>query len=96
MNQRAEDLAVLLRGHRACLGPGTRSLGIYGFLTWDLIRIGVATDEQLRELAEELGLDQARTERKGRVWFRQASSRADGLVIVAAGPYHNGQPPEAP
>jgi hypothetical protein len=94
VNQRCSDLAVLLGGQRAALGPGTLSLSINALLTWDLIRIGMATDEQLRVLAEDLGLDQARTERRGKVWWRTATARADGLVVVAAGPHHAGAPPD--
>jgi hypothetical protein len=93
VNQRALDLAILLGGQRAALGPGARSLGINAFLTWDLIRIGMATDEQLRELAEDLGLDQAATESRGRTWWRTAAAREEGLVVVAAGPYHEGKLP---
>lgn len=29
-----------------------------------------------------------------RVWCREAVSRADGVVVVAAGPYHEGTPPD--
>ena len=93
MRQRALDLAILLGGQLAALGPGARSVGINAFLTWDLIRIGVATDQQLRVLAEDLGLDQAATESRGRIWWRTAAARKDGLVVVAAGPYHEGKPP---
>lgn len=96
MNQRCLDLAILLSGQRAALGPGTRSLGINSLLTWDLIRIGMATDEQLRVLAEDLELTQTATERRGRTWWRTATARSEGLVIVAAGPYHKGELPEAP
>ncbi|HWO22349.1 MAG TPA: hypothetical protein VNO30_26505 [Kofleriaceae bacterium] len=94
MNQRCLDLAILLGGQRAALGPGARSLGINSFLTWDLIRIGMASDEQLRVLAEDLELTQAATERRGRIWWRTAEARKEGLVIVAAGPHHEGKPPE--
>ena len=93
MNQRCLDLAILLGGQRAALGPGTRSLGINALLAWDLIRIGMATDEQLRVLAEDLTLTQAATERRGRIWWRTATARNEGLVVVAAGPYHEGEPP---
>jgi len=93
VKQRALDLAVLLGGQRAALGPGARSLGINAFLTWDLIRIGVATDEQLRALAEDFGLDQAATESRGRIWWHTAAARKEGLVVVAAGPYHEGKLP---
>ena len=93
MKQRAHDLDVILEGVRASLGPGTVSVSVTAMLTWRLIRIGVATDDQLRALAEDFGLDQARTQRRGKVWFRSAEGREDGLVVVAAGPNHEGDPP---
>jgi hypothetical protein len=93
VNQRCLDLAILLGGQRAALGPGTRAVGISSLLTWDLIRIGMATDEQLRVLAEDLELTQAATESRGRIWWRTAEARKDGLVVVAAGPYHEGKLP---
>jgi len=93
VNQRCRDLAILLDGQRAALGPGTRSISINALLSWDLIRIGMATDEQLRVLAEDLELTQAATERRGRTWWRTATARSEGLVVVAAGPYHTGSPP---
>jgi len=48
----------------------------------------VATDEILQRLADDLGLSEARTAQKGRVWWREAVSKADGVVVVAAGPHH--------
>jgi hypothetical protein len=93
VKQRARDLHVVLEGVRASLGPGTRSVSVDALLSWTMIRIGVATDDYLRALAEDLGLDQARTERRGRIWFRQATGKGNGLVVVAAGPYHEGTPP---
>ena len=94
MNQRCLDLAILLGGQRAALGPGVRSVSIDSFMRWDLIRIGMATDEQLRVLAEDLELTQAARERRGRIWWRTATARGEGLVVVAAGPYHEGKPPD--
>ena len=48
----------------------------------------MATDEILLRLADDLGLSEARTAQKGRVWWREAVSKADGVVVMAAGPHH--------
>jgi hypothetical protein len=96
VKQRALDLAVLLGGHLASLGPSARGLSINLLTSWTMIRIAVDDDIALRALAEDFGLDPARTERRGRAWFRQASARADGLIIIAAGPVHSGPMPETP
>jgi hypothetical protein len=93
VNQRALDLAVLLRGVLASLGPCACSVSITVVSSWTLIRASVSNDNALRALAEDLGLDQARTERRGRLWWRQASSQGDGMVVVAAGPYQEVDPP---
>ena len=91
MNQRALALAESLRGQLADLGPGVRSVSADESLSWLFVRIGAATDEILRRVADDLGLSQARTARKGRVWWREAVSRADGVVVVAAGPHHGAE-----
>lgn len=75
MNQRGIALGVVLGAQLAALGPGARALSVRALLPWLFIRIVVDSDDALRDLAEDLGLDQARTERRGRVWFRQASSK---------------------
>lgn len=89
MNQRALELAAALRDHLAALGPGVRSVSADESLSWLFVRIGTATDDILRRVADDLGLAQARTARKGRVWWREAVSKADGVVVVAAGPHHS-------
>jgi len=83
----------MARGQLTWIWPGVRSLSVSELLSWLTIRIGVTTDERLREVAEDLGLEQATTQRRGRVWWRQAESRGDGVVMIAAGPAHDGQPP---
>lgn len=93
MNQRARDLAVVLRGVLTNVSPGVRSLSVSETLSWVMVRIGLATDEHLRVVAEEYGLVQARTERRGKLWWRSVASRKEGLWMVAAGPYHQGEPP---
>jgi hypothetical protein len=93
VRQRAHDLDLVLEGARASLGAGTRSLSVTAMQTWRLIRIGVATDDQLFALADDLGLDPARTVRRGRIWFRQAEAKENWLVVIAAGPDHEGVPP---
>ena len=96
MNQRARDLVVVMSAQLAWLGPGVRSMSVTEMSSWLTIRVGVANDERLREVAEDLGLEQATTQRRGRTWWRQAESRGDGVVMIAAGPYHEGEPPEGP
>ena len=94
MKQKAVDLWTVLCGQLGSLGPGARSVSLHSFLTWDVVRVGVANDEQLRDVADDLGLVQARTERRGRIWWREVTSRADGLIVIAAGPYRPGEPPD--
>lgn len=89
MNQRALALAESLRGQLVAIGPGVRSVSADESLSWLFVRIGAATDEILRRVADNLGLMQTRTARKGRVWWREALSRVNGVVVVAAGPHHN-------
>ena len=61
-------------------------------LSWLVIRITVVSDERLREIAEDFNLTQASTERRGKVWFGQVASKGDGVVVIAAGPTHQGEP----
>jgi len=79
-----------MAGQYACLGPGIRMLTVSELMRWMTIRITVTTDERLREVADDLGLMQATTERRGRVWWRQVMSREDGVVMIAAGPSREG------
>jgi hypothetical protein len=73
VNQRALALAESLRGQLAALGPGACSVSADASLSWLFVRIGAATDEVLRRVADDLGLAQARTARRGRVWWRRRS-----------------------
>ncbi len=93
VNQRAIDLSVVMRGQLAWVGPGTCSLSASELASWLFIRIGMTDDDALRALAVDMGLTQARTTRRGRIWWREVESRADGLVVVAAGPHQTGEPP---
>jgi hypothetical protein len=94
VNQRAIDLGVIWRSQVAAVDPEALSLNVSLLLqAWTLVRIGMGSDAALRVLAEDHGLDQARTERRSRVWFRQAEARANGLIVIAAGPSHEGAPP---
>jgi len=86
VNQRARDFAVLMAGQYAFLGPGIRMLTVSELMRWMTIRIAVTSDARLREVADDLGLVQATSERRGRVWWRQVMSRGDGVVMIAAGP----------
>lgn len=97
MNQRAIDLGVIWRSQLAAIGPAARALDVSLFLqSWAVCRIEMATDAALRALAVDFGLEQARTERRGRLWWRAVSSRADGLIVVGVGPGHHCPPPEEP
>ena len=69
MNRRALALAESLRGQLADLGPGVCSVSADAFLSWLFVRIGAATDEVLRRIADDLGLTQARTARRGGLGF---------------------------
>jgi hypothetical protein len=79
-----------MAGQYAWLGPGIRMLTVSELMQWMTIRIAVTSDERLREVAADLGLVQATTERRGRVWWRQVMSRGDGVVMIAAGPSKSG------
>jgi len=61
------DLATVLGGQLAALGPGVRALSVDTCSTWQVIRIGAASSETLRRLAEDLQLDQGRTRRWCRI-----------------------------
>jgi hypothetical protein len=86
---RALDLAVVQRAQLAALGPAARALSVSAAGAGTLIRIATITDDALRDLAENLGLGQVRTERCGRIWWRQVSAMEDGVLVVAAGPYYD-------
>lgn len=88
MNQRSLDLSVMARGQLAWVGPGVQTLTMSELLSWLTIRMVVASDTRLREIAEDFGLMQASTEWRGRAWFRQMLSRGDGVTVIAAGPRH--------
>lgn len=83
MSPRALRLADVLCGQLAALGPGACSLSVVPCSTWQLIRIGAASHAVLRHLAEDLGLDQART--GSRVWWRQMVPTPSGAVVVSVG-----------
>ncbi|HWU87634.1 MAG TPA: hypothetical protein VN253_10190 [Kofleriaceae bacterium] len=94
MNWRGSDFAGAIRGWLAAFGPGVRSVSVQRIATWTIVKIGVVNDRVLRQIAADLGLDQARTAWRGRVWYRQAYSTADGVIVVAVGPAHEGEDPE--
>lgn len=93
MNVRAQDLVVLLLSVLGSIGPGALGVSVHAFLTWDLVQIYMATDDALRVVAEERGLDERTTERTGSVWWRQAAGRHGRARVVARGPNHSGSPP---
>jgi hypothetical protein len=88
VNQRALDLSVMARGQLAWVGPGVQTLTMSELMHWLTVRMVVSSDARLREIAEDFGLIQASTERRGKVWFRQMLSRGDGVTVIAAGPEH--------
>lgn len=89
MNEKAVTFASALRGWVASLGAGVRSVTVHEHGTWTLVKIAAMTDDVLRALAADLGLDQAATESRGRVWWRTMSSTKNGVLVVAAGPHHD-------
>ena len=88
MTERAIVFATALRGWIASLGAGVRSVTVTEHATWTCIKITAMSDEVLMALAADLGLDQAATEQRGRVWWRTMSSTENGVLVVAAGPHH--------
>lgn len=93
MNERARDLAVLLRGILGML-PGATSIGLHASEQWAFILITAGSDEAVDALGEALGL--SCDNRIGRRrWWRRATSESDqGLLhIIVAGPPHKGWPP---
>jgi hypothetical protein len=54
--ERALDLAAALGGQLATLGPGVRALSVDECSTWQVIRIGAASSELLRRVADDLQL----------------------------------------
>ena len=80
MSERALDLAAAIGGQLAALGPGVRTLSIDDVSTWQVIRIGAASSETLRRLAEDLQLDQGRTGR----WCRMLSGPSGAIVVSAS------------
>ena len=93
MNRRALDLAAALRGRLASLGPGARSVGVESISGWTIVKVSVIDDAALEAVADDLGLDLARTLRRGRTWYRQVSAVEDGLIVIAAGPHHEDASP---
>jgi hypothetical protein len=79
VNRRALDLADALGGQLGALGPGVRSLSVDGCSTWQIIRIGAASNDALRRLAEDPELDQGRTGR-----WRRMLPRAGGAIVLSA------------
>lgn len=95
MNRRASDFANAVRDWLAAWGPAVRSISVQQCSAdWLVIKIGVVSDDVLRLVAAELGLDQARTAQRGRTWWRQMYSTSDGVVVIAAGPHHEAEDPE--
>ncbi len=77
---RVLSLANALGGQLASLGPGVRTLSVDEVSTWQVIRIGAASNESLWRLAEDLQLDQGRTGR----WRRMLSGTGGAIVVTAS------------
>jgi hypothetical protein len=93
MTGRALDLVAVLGGQLAALGPGVRSLSVDSISGWTIVKVSVLDDAALQAVADDLGLDLARTLRRGRTWYRQVSAIEDELIVLAAGPHREGTPP---
>jgi hypothetical protein len=93
VNIRANDLVVVLLGVLGSIGPAALGVSVHRFLTWDLVQILMATDDDLRALAEDRGLDERTIQRADAVWWRQAAGRRGRARVVARGPNHEGPPP---
>jgi hypothetical protein len=78
--KRALDLANVLGGQLAELGPGVCALSVSELASWHLVRVGAASSDVLFRLADHLGLDQGRTGRWRGMW-----PGAKGAVVVTAG-----------
>jgi hypothetical protein len=93
MNTRALDLVVLMLGVLGAIGPSALGASVHRFLTWDLVEILMATDDDLRALAEDRELDERTIVEADEVWWRQAAGRHGRARIVARGPNKHGPPP---
>jgi hypothetical protein len=93
VNTRAHDFVVLMLGVLGAIGPSTLGASVHRFLTWDLVQIVMATDHDLRALAEDRGLDERTIVKAGEVWWHQAAGRRGRAHVVARGPNHQGPPP---
>ena len=95
MNKRSRDFAAAVRDWLAAWGPAVRSISVQRCSAdWLVIKIGVVSDDVLRLVAAELGLDQVRTAQRGKTWWRQMYSTAEGVVVIAAGPARELEDPE--
>lgn len=89
MNAQAHHLVVMLREFLARL-PGSIAISIHASPTWTLVVINAASDEDVRELADALGLDAPEARMGiGRWWYRATAER-DGETLVVVGPHHRG------
>ena len=93
MKERARDLGVIMRGVLGSVGPGACGVGVYAPLpTRTVIRITAATDDAFAAIAADYEFEVLITEARGRLWWRQASSREGELSVVVVGPYHHPGP----
>lgn len=95
MNERAREFcAAMTRWLDACGSGVVRSVSVQRVGTWTVIKVGATSDETARLIAAEMGLTQARTPQKGRVWWREYVATTEGATILVAGPTHSFEEPE--
>jgi len=94
---RAHDLATLSLGLLESCGPGARGLCVFRGLARVVLRIEMATDDDLEAVAVARGLRERAlvVERRPAVWYYRASARWPSAWITATGPRHPGAPPDA-
>lgn len=89
MNRRAVVFADAMRTWLDTFGPGlVRSVSVQRVGAWVVTKLGATSDETARILAADLGLSQARTQQRGRSWWREYVDTAEGVMILVVGPAH--------
>ena len=95
MNRRAREFAQSLRSWLGAFGgAGVASVSVKQHGAWTTVRFGMVSDDAARLIAADLGLGQARTEQRGRVWWREYFAVDGETVIISAGPTQRFDGPE--
>jgi len=89
MNARAFELVAALRAQLATL-PGTSALSVHVSPRWTFVAITVDTDDAVRALGTELGLEPPTVRKTPVVWWRRATAERDQgrLRVDVIGPRH--------